>query len=118
MLNLCYSPFPHAAYLTYGKGPGAEFLGDLEMCNWRWLRDGANTNPAFDAAIPKHFNAPLRQAMQQRPGDLLEWFKEVVPDLNNEEIAERLIDAQARLFPPVVVRNGNLIFADFTKSKP
>lgn len=114
MTTLCFSPRPHEHYVMDGVGPGAAFLGDTEMWNWRWLRVGEVDNAAVDSAIIGHFNNALRDAMTKTPAEVYLWMQQCLPSLFSEAVQERLIDAQTRLYPPVIAkRDGNLIFANF-----
>lgn len=114
MDDICYSPRPHEHYVTDGVGPGAAFLGDTQMWNWRWLRVGEAANVAADSAIIGHFNSALRGVMMKPPAEAYLWMQEHLPSIFSEVMQERLIDAQARLYPPVIAkRDGNLIFANF-----
>ena len=111
-----YSPEPHAHYIKDGVGPGALFLGDLEKWNWRWTRLGDVPCQAMDGAINLYFNEAQRELMREPPGDVLLWMAARTPDLLDELTKERLIDAQTRLFPPLIVRrDGNIIFASFSR---
>lgn len=109
-----YSPEPHTHYVKNGTGPGAVFLGDVEKWNWRWTRMGTEPCPAIDNAINVHFNESQRYLMRQAPGDVLVWMESFTPEFVDEFTRERLIDAQTRLFPPLIVRrDGNIVFASF-----
>ena len=112
-----YSPEPHEHYIVDGVGPGANFLGDMEKWNWRWTKMGTVPCQSIDGAINLHFNDSQRYLMTLPPAEALLWLEQHVPSMVDDVTRERLIDAQTRLFPPLIVkRDGNIIFATFKKA--
>lgn len=109
-----YSEHPHEHYLKAGKGPGAVFVGDLERWNWRYLIKGLALASAYDNALKINFGAEQGRLMGLPPVEALARLKVVLPDLITEEVEARGIEAQARLFPPLVAsRDENVIFVNF-----
>jgi hypothetical protein len=115
-----YSEHPHEYYLTNGVGPGSVFLGDVEMWNWLYLLRGLITTPIYDISLKENFNDSQRELMTLPPIEALEAladrFAENLPDRITPEIWARAEEAQARLFPPTVMRReDNVIHANFRR---
>lgn len=110
-MTRCFSPYPHHHPLYLGLGRG--FCGDAEKWNWRYLRKGLDPDPHFDRALDLTFNPSMRAAMRQTPAEVYFW---VLNCFGNERdmpvyaMLERMVDAQARLFPPIAYgRDGTLL---------
>ncbi len=113
-----YSERPHEDYVGKQGGPGACFLGDLEMWNWRYLLEGTEQNNAYDESLKKHFNEHQRDLMVLPPLEavaiLAERFAENGCDRITKDVWVRAESAQARLFPPKVShKQDNIVFANF-----
>lgn len=109
-----YSEHPHEHYIKAGKGPGAVFLGDLERWNWRYLIKGLALASAYDNALVTNFGAEQRRLMGLPPVEAMNRLNVALPDLFTEEAVARCIEAQARLFPPLIAnRDENVIFVNF-----
>lgn len=105
-----YLPGPISDYPELGIG----FNGDQQRWNWRFMVKGLDPAPAYDKALLTHFNQYQREGMTWEPAKAVDWFANMLPQQMNEEIAARMAEAQARLFPPLVaLREGNVVFANF-----
>lgn len=94
-----YSELPHASYIENGIGPGALFLGDEERWNWRYSFMGTKINEGYDHGVVTYFNDAQREIMRQTPAFALTLLKSVLTQAVTPEVEQRLLEAQARLFP-------------------
>lgn len=118
---MLYSEKPHADYVVNGVGPGAKFLGDQELWNWRYLLYGTELNDAADTALILFFNEAQRDLMRMPPLDALDALRGFMDDKVTPEIAQRALEAQFRLLPPVPAMvekvEDNVVYANFGRKK-
>lgn len=111
---MLYSEYPHEHYINNGVGPGAIFLGNTEMWNWRYVCAGTVIDPFVDQAIATYFNSALRDVMRMPPAEALEYLTQVMAIALTEDQIQRLEEAQDRLYPPIVASvRGNVVHANF-----
>lgn len=103
-MTMIYSPNP----------PTGRFKDDEARWNWRWLFKGEDVNEAYDLALQKHFGAAQANIVSGTPADALASLIELCRDEITDDIKARAIEAQSRLFPPLIAgREDNVVTVNF-----
>lgn len=112
-----YSEYPHSHYINNGKGPGANYLGDMEMWNWRWLLIGDAPNTGFDEGVAMFFNDEQREMMQAPPMVAANALASILDaDRITDQFWDRASAAEARLRAPRISSvKDNIIHANFRR---
>lgn len=103
--------------MIYSPNPPFAILKDDEArWNWRWLLHGDEANIHLDNALMKHFNSAQAEIVSGTPAEALEMLRTLLPDTVTEAVQARAIEAQARLFPPLIRdRADNVVYVNFRK---